>query len=80
MVAFGFVGRDFGRREDRAQKEPGAEIAADEIGVLALPAKTRCMASGFSITGAVSTKTLTSAPERLAILPASSFSLPLMMS
>src|SRR5690606_6980525 len=38
MILMGLVGLDFERREDRAEKEPGAEFARDEIGVLALPA------------------------------------------
>ena len=38
MISLGFVGRQLGAREDRAEKQPGAEFARDQIGVLALPA------------------------------------------
>ena len=50
------------RREDRAEKKPGAEFARDQIGMLALPAEAGGMRQRFSITGAVSTKIFTSAP------------------
>ena len=36
----GAVSRQFERREDRAEKQPGAELARDQIGVLALPSKS----------------------------------------
>ena len=39
MIGFGSVGLQLQRREHRAQKQPGAEIAAHQIGVLALPAQ-----------------------------------------
>ena len=39
MVGFGRVRRQRHGREERAEEEPGAELAADEIGVLALPAE-----------------------------------------
>ncbi len=39
MVAFRFVWRDFRRGEDRAEEQPRAKLAADQIGMLALPAK-----------------------------------------
>ena len=38
MVLLRRVRLDLGRGEDRAEKQPRAELAADEIGVLALPA------------------------------------------
>ena len=57
------VGREVERGVDLAQEQPGAVRARDEIGVLALPADARRLASGFSITGAVSTNTFTPAPE-----------------
>ena len=41
MIALGRIERQRQRREDRAEKQPGAELARDEIGVLALPAKAR---------------------------------------
>ena len=41
MIRFGLVGLDLERGEDRAEEQPGAEFARDEIGVLALPAKAR---------------------------------------
>ena len=41
MIALGRVARQRQRGEDRAKKQPGAEVARDEIGVLALPAKAR---------------------------------------
>ena len=39
MIALGFVRRQVEVGEDRAEKQPRAEFAADEIGVLALPAE-----------------------------------------
>ncbi len=39
MVTLGVVNFEFSRGEQAAEKEPGAEVAADEIGVLALPAE-----------------------------------------
>ena len=39
MVVFGRVGGKRGGGEDRAEEQPGAEIARDEVGVLALPAE-----------------------------------------
>ena len=39
MVGLGRVGGSSGVGEDRAEEEPGAEVAADEVGVLALPAE-----------------------------------------
>ena len=41
MIAVGVVARQVGRGEDRAEKQPRAEFARDEIGVLALPAQSR---------------------------------------
>ena len=41
MVRFRLVGRKLEIREDRAQEQPGAEIARHQIGVLALPTKSR---------------------------------------
>ena len=41
MIAVGFVGRQLGRGEHRAEKQPRAEFARDQIGVLALPAESR---------------------------------------
>ena len=39
MVVLGRVRRQVERGEDRAEKQPGAEFARDEVGVLALPAE-----------------------------------------
>ena len=39
MIGLGRVGGQSKIGEDRAEKQPGAEFARDEIGVLALPAK-----------------------------------------
>ena len=39
MIHFGFIGFQFQFGEDGAQKKPGTEFAADQIGVLALPAQ-----------------------------------------
>ena len=39
MIDLGLVARQLERGEDRAEKQPGAELARDEIGVLALPAE-----------------------------------------
>ena len=39
MVLLRLVGREIRRGQDRADEEPGAELARDEIGVLALPAE-----------------------------------------
>ena len=83
MIDLGRVGGQFKVGEDRAEKQPGAEFARNKIGVLALPAKPAAAASGFSMTGAVSTKTLTCAGGAglaEASQPASSFSRPLMTS
>ena len=41
MIALGLVGRQVEIGEDRAEEQPRAEFAADEIGVLALPAEAR---------------------------------------
>ena len=41
MIAVRLVARQFGRGVDRAEKQPGAEFARDEVGVLALPAQSR---------------------------------------
>ena len=41
MIAVGLVARQVGRGEDRAEKQPRAEFARDQIGVLALPAQSR---------------------------------------
>ena len=40
IVGLGCVGRQIERGEDRAEKQPRAELARDQIGVLALPAET----------------------------------------
>ena len=50
MIGVGVVARQLGRGEDRAEEQPGAEFARDQIGVLALPAQPAACASGFSIT------------------------------
>ena len=59
------VGRQIERRLDLAEEQPGAEVARHQVGVLALPAQPGRSASGFSITGAVSTKSLSAAGPRL---------------
>ena len=41
MIGVGLVARQFERGEDRAEKQPGAEFARHQIGVLALPAQPR---------------------------------------
>ena len=41
MIFFRLAARQRQRRENRAQEQPGAEIARDEVGVLALPADAR---------------------------------------
>ena len=41
MIGVGRIARQIGRSKDRAEKQPGAELARDEIGVLALPAQSR---------------------------------------
>jgi hypothetical protein len=78
MVPFGGIGRQVDIAEDRAQKQPGAEFPAHQIGVLALPSDTGRRRQGFSMTGAVSTKILTSAPSPAAATsqPASVFNRP----
>ena len=43
MVLLGIIGGQFGRREDRPEKEPVAEFARDDHRVLALPADARCL-------------------------------------
>ena len=40
MILFRLVRRNHGRREDRADEEPGAEFARDKVRVLSLPAET----------------------------------------
>ena len=47
MIVFRFVRRQFQAGEDRAQKQPGAELARDQIGVLALPAHARFLRQRF---------------------------------
>ena len=82
MVGLGLVGRQFEIGEDRAEEQPGAEFAADTR-LVCLPCQPSpaAAASGFSITGAVSTNTLTSRPPgSRASQPASVFSRPLMTS
>ena len=79
-IGLGRVRRQRHPGDDRAEEQPGAEFAADEIGVLALPAEPAACASGFSISGAVSTKTFTSLPVRALKRPASTLSLPLISS
>ena len=80
MVALGRIGRQVEVGQDLAQEQPGAELAAHEVGVLALPAQARLLCRGFSSTGAVSTNTLTAPPKRAASQPASSLSRPLSTS
>ena len=41
MIDLGGIGGKLEVDEDRAEKQPRAELAADEIGVLALPAEPR---------------------------------------
>ena len=62
------IGRQLQRGVDLAEEQPGADARA-RPGWCACPASPArpARASGFSITGAVSTKTFTSAPKRCAI-------------
>jgi len=62
MIALGLIRRQLEIGEDCAEEQPRAEFAADEIGMLALQPRPAAAASGFSITGAVSTNTLTRQP------------------
>jgi hypothetical protein len=39
MVDLGCIGRQVERGEDRAEKQPRAELARDQVGMLALPAE-----------------------------------------
>ena len=80
MVVLGRVGGNLGGGEDRAQEQPRAVLAATRLVCLPCQPMPAASASGFSITGAVSTKTFTSPPARATRRPAISFSLPLMMS
>jgi hypothetical protein len=41
MIGFRRIRLEFERGEDRAEKQPGAELERDEVGVLALPAEAR---------------------------------------
>src|SRR6202030_1492748 len=41
MIAFGVVARQLQGGEDRAEEQPRAELARDEVGMLALPADAR---------------------------------------
>ena len=47
MVALGGIDRQFQRGEDRPKKEPRSQLAADQIGVLALPAQPRRLSQRF---------------------------------
>ena len=83
MVRFRLVGLELEIGEDRAEKQPRAEFARHQIGVLALPAEPGAGGERLSISGAVSTNTFTSALSGRAAEtrnPASSFSLPLSTS
>lgn len=62
MLGLRRVAGQVGGGEDRAEEEPVAQVARQQVGVLALPAEAGGLGEGFSITGAVSTKTLISAP------------------
>ena len=60
MVGLRRVGRELERGEDLAEEQPRAELRDTRLVCLPCqPSPARC-ASGFSITGAVSTKTFTS--------------------
>ena len=47
MIHLGLIGRQFQLGEDGAQKKPGTEFAADQIGVLALPAQPGFLCQRF---------------------------------
>ncbi len=47
VIGFGCIGFDLERGEDRSQEQPGAEFAANEIGVFALPANAGGLCDGF---------------------------------
>jgi hypothetical protein len=71
VVRFGPVRRQLEGGEKGAEKQPRAEFARYQVGVLALPAEA---GSGFSMTAAVSTKTLASPPAWAMSQRASAFS------
>jgi hypothetical protein len=41
MIGVGLIARQVGGGEDRAEKQPGAELTRDEVGMLSLPAEAR---------------------------------------
>ena len=47
MIGIGLVARQIERRKNRAEKQPRAELARYEIGMLALPAQSRRLRQGF---------------------------------
>jgi len=47
MIGIGRVARQIERGENRAEKQPGAELARHEVGMLALPAQSRRLREGF---------------------------------
>ena len=74
--ACGCVGRELQRGQIAPRNSQEPMLARHQIGVLALPAEPGASASGFSITGAVSTNTFTSRPKRGTTNCASCFSCP----
>ena len=74
MIGLGLIGRQLERGEDRAEKQPRAEFARHEIGVLALPAEPGRLRQRLFHHGAVSTNTLTSPPASATSQRASAFS------
>ena len=75
-----FVGSDFQCGEDRAEEQPGAVKPRNQIVCLPCQPMPAASASGFSITGAVSTNTFTSTPNWPAIWLAKRLSFFLMTS
>src|SRR3984957_14540158 len=47
VIAIGFIARQIGIGEDRAEEQPRAELARHEVGMLALPAQARGLGQGF---------------------------------
>ena len=75
------IGREVGGGEDRAEKQPGAMLAADQIGVLALPAEAGGFCQRlFHHRRGVDEDLDVAAGARQQAVPAISFSLPLITS
>ncbi len=74
MIDVGVVARQLQRGEDRAEKQPGAEFARHQIGVLALPAQSRRLRQRLFHHGGGVDEHLDLAPDAATSQRASAFS------